>query len=251
MLAVVYIIAEKGGSPRAQLITTYFESEFVVLSPEIPSPGSIASPTVQPEAEYEWYKVKQCLQASRSSYPDSPCIIMKDSSVSNVDPSTISNIIRNVISQTYDVSYLCKWLDKCGLYTDRTSTGNGTFIARTQSPFGVQALIFSPSGRDIVLGLKPMKNGGTFLVTMPLSTQLNSEIFKGNISATCTVPNLFDFNIFEATAQEDYYKSQQCSASSSAPVAAASSSGTKGYVWFVVIVLFIILIAWALIQVGS
>jgi hypothetical protein len=244
--------------------------------------------------------VRYCLLNSKQTNPGSEVIVIKDSSVSNASPEIVARIVQtNLEMNNYDVSYLCKWMDKCNLYTNKRpitmqnppqqNTINDTqelrspiggsmggiideirsnpdmdipnpvnqtlpanelssVIVRTQSPNGIQAMIFSTRGRDIILGQLPMRNGKKFNVNMPLSDRMNQEIFNGNIVATCIVPNLFDFNLFKSKSVKDYDKLRPCGDQQT--VANDFSNNFSAYWWFIGAVVLIFIIAWALIQLG-
>lgn len=143
-------------------------------------------------------------------------VIVQDTSV------TISNnveaAIKHIVSEhpkpkEFDIFYLGKWLDRCDLYRNKEVLPNSTAsVVATSCPQGMQAAIFSPRGRDIILGKIKMKNGGYFIPTETnfLAEQITNNILTGNITALCVVPNLFDFNVLEAKTDEDFQKTQAC-----------------------------------------
>jgi hypothetical protein len=201
--------------------------------------------------DYENYQVMYCLADAKQQYPNEPVIIVKDTSVCNADPLTIANIVRASLNgPPFDLCYLCKWLDQCQLYTDkRQIPDKSTVIAKTQSPHGVQCILFSVSGRDTVLGLKPMKNGNFFKLSpgYSLGKQLNEDIFEGGINAIVIVPNLIEFDLRAAVTNDDYLKLSECAAVTSTQ----AQSDTSSYIWFFVIVIFVAILIWAAINFAS
>lgn len=143
---------------------------------------------------------------------DTPIIIIRDTSVS-ISENTVSTVLRSInLNDEYDIFYLCKWHDRCDLFrTVSKFDGNGR-IVQTSHPFGIQAMILSPSGISILRGDRSMKNGVKFSMNMDgcLSEQLAQQIYKGNITAYTTDPNLFEFNVEYATRNSDMKKRQEC-----------------------------------------
>ncbi len=93
-----------------------------------------------------------------------------------------------------------------------------------------------------------MANGVLFpAIIKPLATQFNGQIEAGNISAICVVPNLFDYNVLASKTVADLAKLSECRR--------PENNGNMGpgilpFVWFIVIVLGIILLAWAFWYIG-
>lgn len=183
----------------------------------------------------------------------------RDSSRSQDDDSGRRRSCKRVCAgdggKVYELCYLCKWLDMCQLYTKAEATEElgakqSPSILRTRSPHGLQAVLFSPYGRDMVLGNVRMSNGAYFTLNKPLDKKLNEEIYAGNINALCTVPNLFDYDItLNAMTNQDYLKLNEC-----VPVVLQpSSQGSSTYgdiIWFVVIVILVLILAWIAVVLG-
>lgn len=266
----VYILSGDSTPSRIDLTKMLFSNPLFVVH-DIPNDNhelTSISPTSQihfnPDKDSkDMLQTMWALKDSKIKYPKSPTIIIKDSSVSNADAGTIANIVTAAATNgSYDLVYLCKWLDKCQLYTDKKLVPNQTTIlATTQSPSGLQAIMYSLSGRDIMLKELPMKNGSKFIVSpyKTLSSQLTEEIFNGNLSAECVVPNLIDFDITKATNNSDYMKSQECQNVTSGIPETRSKGLQKqiggmgsgaGFGIFLAVVLIILLVAWAFLKVG-
>ena len=190
-----------------------------------------------------------------------PVIIVKDSSVSNITPSGTTDVDHpdpndNIIggmkkrikvaldkARQADLFFLCKWHDACNKYVDVEGVGSidhGSTLKWSVQPTATQAIMYTPSARDFV-------REALVTATVPLSDLLNSNIAQGNLLATVFVPNIIDFDIDLATSNDDYNKLNEC-----APVegTTGTSSGVASFIWFIMVVVLVLLIAWALIQLG-
>lgn len=225
---------------KSQYQENYFMRKALTYAAE--GPYTINSDgTVRPQ--YLWNKI--------------PCIIVKDSSISNVTPSGISNFDRNKNiggmkrrihtalnkARQADLFYLCKWYDACNKHVDVANSDNiekGSNLKWSVQPTATQAIMYIPSSRDFI-------RETLVTSTVPLGDLLNNNIAQGNLLATVFVPNIIDFDIDLATNNNDYAKLNEC-----APVASATSSNnnTAFIVWFCIIIFIVILVAWALIQIN-
>lgn len=238
---VVFILNSSGipDSSRARKVKELFSSpifETHIVNPVPPSGWQSIAPSGLPtDFVIETYQVQWCLEQAKKNSPDKNVIIVKENSVSNVDSETLAQIVTdNVTAKGFQISYLCKWLDRCDLYNNKKSIiGKTTLIVNTHSPNGVQALLFTPEGRDIVLNIKTNK---------PLGEVLNDMIMKGRIEATTIVPNLIDWDITTATNNVDYHKTTECR---QPPNQINGQSSTIPIIWFLVALVLIIIVAWA------
>jgi hypothetical protein len=126
----------------------------------------------------------------------------------------------------------------------------GISIVQTKAPQGIQAILFSTKGMDIILGKSKMCNGRTFTYRQgSLSDTLRGEIFAGNIAAITTVPNVIDYDIIlNATSTNDFSKVNECLPVVMPP--SASSGGGSNVLGFFVVIFFILLIGWAALRLG-
>ena len=142
---------------------------------------------------------------------------------------------------------MCRWLDRCDLYQELAKSDGVTKIVRTFSPLGLQAIMYSPVGRDIIIGKKPMVTKPYIEyftpIEPPLGDQLNKEISSGNLSAICMVPNIFEYNVLLAQTDSDLFKMADCRLAED-PEEETHSPGIAPFLWFVCIVIGIILFAW-------
>ena len=171
-----------------------------------------------------------CIDTDSSEYiSDCNCKIYKDN-------SSKSNSKRNL----WEVAYLADWLDRCDLFRKLSKSTDLTKWVKTFSPNGIQAQLWSPVGRDIVLGRTPMKSGNFFTpINAPLSQKLNKNIELGNISAITTSPPFFYFDETLATLTTDLDKSCFCRQPDS-----TSPNGAISFAVFAILASLLIVFAW-------
>ena len=153
---VVYILSDDPTSSKVQKLKKLFGHPMFIVN--------ALSPTCQDSRSELDCEYNRCVAALNDSHHNSSTdytIIVKDSSISMASPELMADVINTTInSGDFDICYLCKWADRCDLYTNKIPINNtSALIVKTQSGSGVQALLFAPSGRVIILRNKPMKNG--------------------------------------------------------------------------------------------
>lgn len=240
----VYVIPDSG-LPRDGITQKVFsDPTFNVITPIIPPPTN--------QTNSEAYYVSWALSDAYNNYPNSAVIIAKNTTVSIASPSSIANVVVNAMnSGQFDLLYLSRWLDKCESLTNKSPVNDtGAFVANSVSPNGMQCILYSTYGRDILLGIRPMKNNTKFVINnaISLSKQLNTVIFAGNITAFAVTPNLVEYDIQAATTAADLIKTQECG-----QVVIASSKGSSGLlaaIIFIIVLLLVIIIAWLAVKVS-
>src|SRR3990167_6916609 len=123
---IVYILNNSNNpkSARIQKIKELFSNsifQIFIVNPSPPNGWYNLSPTsLSTEQIIEFYQVQWCLNESLNKFSTHNIIIIKENSVSNVDSKIIAQIvIDNVKIENFDISYLCKWQDRCDLYADK------------------------------------------------------------------------------------------------------------------------------------
>lgn len=188
-----------------------------------------------------------------------PCIIIKDSSISNIspyDPSGSKNSsaiigmkhkIKIALDRAKDAGlyFLCKWNDACDKYKDVDEEGpddNGSKLKWSTQPTSTQAIMYKSFSRDYVRQILETTE-------FPLSTILNTNIAQGKLSATVFVPNIIDYDIDLATSSSDFAKLSECS--SPVKVNASQSNSTASFVWMIIIIIAVTLAAFFIIGISN
>lgn len=246
MEVIVYLLTSNADSPRTHHVKSLFDhSLFVVDVVTVDEPHDLVIPPgMNREQSLEHRRMDWCFQDARSRYSDNPIIIVKDTTVSNSSPETIAEIITTALgSSGWDVCYLCKWLDRCDLYTEKmTIPGKTTIIAKTQAPQGTQAILLTPRGRDLLIGAMAGSNKS-------LSLTLQEQILAGKIQATCVVPNLLEYDVTAATSNFDYLKTHECQdliggGGSINSGTTKENSSSWGWLWIIILVILILLLGY-------
>lgn len=197
------------------------------------------------ELEIEYYRIIASMNDSYMHHNKNHLIIVKDTSISVANSDTVADIVSHVKQKgNFDVSFLSVWQQRCDLYTNKEQVmSNGSMIVKTQSSSGIQAVMFSPEGRDIILGKTRMKDGQYFKLEKAndIGFSMNKEILNGNIGATCLVPNLINFDPTTAKSNTDYEKTRQCADPKTDP---NQGTGLSSFWWILVLILIIILLIW-------
>lgn len=246
MSIIVYILTDNPESHKVQRTSSLFENDsFQVNVCNIrPPKDTVAQPHMSTADMTEFYRFTWCLNDAQTKWPSSYVIVAQDTCVSSADTDTIADAIRQTMTKKkWDVLYLCRWLDKCEDNTDVDRLdGYTSYIVRTFSPHGLQALMFSPTGRDKVLGDKAMSNGKLFAKkdVHPLDSMLNHHINEGDLTAYALGNNLLEYDLSQARDRADFVRMTQCQIASSSTT--SDSSTNFSVWWYVVIVAFIAVI---------
>lgn len=203
---LVYITDGQSNSPRYQKLSDVFNHPmFSIQKSDAPR-----SDRMKESSKYytEYNQLSYALENSKRVDASSYTIVIKANTVTNADSSTVAAIIEALLSiGNFDIAYLCKWLDRCDLYTEKFPVaGKMTIISSSQHAQGAQALLFSPQGRDRLLKDKSVwEYKGT-----PLSNYLTTLCSSGKFKANVVSPNLFDFDVSTAVDNSDYIKLAEC-----------------------------------------
>lgn len=247
MKVVVYLIRDVHEEDHRKRVQKMFRHEnFTVIAPDIPYKEDVVGYNTQ-----EAYQIGWCLADSRENYPKQPVIVLKDSSMCLSGSNTIYNVVSEALNNNdhnFDVCYLCKWKDKCHFYTNRQQISKTSYsLVKTRNAHGCQALMFTPQGRDIILGVKPMRNGEFFKGRVSFDKTLHTHVANGSIIASTISPNLFTYNLGLAVNDEDFLKVNECDA---IHLNKASKSPINYYVAVLILVILFALIVWAAICVS-
>lgn len=245
----VYLLATDVATPRTDKVMSLFSNPLFHINVMNMSPPSNVgeNEALSKEDAISNYRILWCLNDAKTRHPDSYIIIVKDTSVSDASSDRIADIVSGAISSgNWHLCYLSKWLDRCDLYSEKKPiNGTMTTIAKTQSPHGLQAVIFSPHGRDILRSEKPMKNGEYFSSEKKaIHKAIHEAIMNGHLHATCAVPNLINFDTNAITKPSDYLKNNECELPPT-PVPEKQMQQTASsntWIWWLLLIIVIILI---------
>jgi hypothetical protein len=204
----VYIIDDDIHNLSSRHTTELFcQGYFEIIKPRIePRAFSNCNSSLSNNNKLEYNKVYQCLKRAHKKYPDEHVLIIKNTSTSHFSSEKLAELINLGKDDKIDLLYLCRWQDKCNIsFGKKWVADDKILISETQSPRGVQAIVFSPQGRCKVLELLRRKN-----IYNSLSEELRSSIFNGNLKANCFTPNLVNYNFAIVNDNQDYKKFQLC-----------------------------------------
>ncbi len=237
----VYVLSATQGSEQEKRVTGYLQDPlfkvFVVTAQNPANDNRKFTP-----AQLDFYRIQKCLEDAAKNYPNSPVLILKDTSISTATPNVIANYVRDMIKISdgkpgWDIAYLASWGDNCQLQKDIANTSSGYAIVQSFSPQGVQALLIKPSARDTILGKRSLPNGTMFTLNENLSNTLNMLVKEGQLRPALAKPNLFDFDPELAKSEEDRLKAVRCADESSYQQTTSSSSA---WIWILLVIILLI-----------
>jgi hypothetical protein len=254
-MIIVYILTDNPKSDRVKTVKNIFSNPIFTVSIVSVLPVDEKKETeikyIDNETNIEYHRVIASLNDAYMNYKHNYCIVVKDTTISSTEAKTVAEVASTMEQKNNaDILYLCKWNDKCHLYTNKEQVlSTGSMMVKTQSPNGIQCIMFSPNGRDIVLGKRNMKNKQKFELhkekDKDIGYALNREVLNNNIDASCMVPNLVDYDPTAAKCDKDYNKSKECEDLSNK---STGNTGTSSFWWIIIVILIIIIIVWAIIK---
>lgn len=178
------------------------------------------------------------LESLMRSDPDKFTLIIYDGLVSGMNSKQILDHIEYVFEKiTFDVFYLFKYADDSTTHTDFTEH-NGVKFMKVSSAHGIDALILSPSGKDILKEkLRPVSGKGVDFSLNALGPVMN------NYSSQ---PTFFEIDITKITEDSDYVKTvayRNAFNKSKPPRLSKRNSTMLNTFWFILIVIVILIIA--------
>lgn len=221
-VVVVYFLTNATNRHKLNYVTSLFDrSQYTVVAIESET-STTGEMTVN---EFERRKYLLCLEEGRKNYPDSPVLILRDDISSQTDPSVLTKIIETVVGFTnWDVCYFFKYQDRCDEWKNKIQLNESeTAIVETIGAHGDLALLFSTSGRDILLNERPFvveqaaesprpKWWNDFVTHFTsakrdptFSDLLTEAASQSLVRATAVVPNIFTYD-HEAIEQHRYGK---------------------------------------------
>lgn len=215
----------------------------------------------------------ETLKKARKLAPASPVLVVTNRMTvkSGIASAGIAELTKEALAiPGWNICYLGRYMDLCQLNSaidPKTDPGRLTPIfMKTFAPNGLEANLYTPLGRDMVLGKKTLANGQKLSNKGDLNATVRDAIHSSNISAICSSPGIFSYDIHNnATRNTDYLKVNECAAfdmmtppGQGLPEGAAQRKGSSGGggkqagfqipgpVYFVFLVFLILLIAWCI-----
>jgi hypothetical protein len=169
-------------------------------------------------------------------------IICRDSSISTMNSEELYKVVSYIIdNECFDVLYLANWLD----YSDkqcnrRVLTSTGLTLVDTYNPHGLQCLMFSPSGQQI------LKN----MDLVNVSDELNHAVRRCRMKALTFQPCPISFDINQAVISLDIVKTQPY-ADSPGIIKPEHPGGSNLIFIFIVVGIIVVLLMFIVIKFGT
>lgn len=182
--------------------------------------------------------------------PDRGVLFVRDTSVTNMSKQKLEDLITYIDGRQsyYDVFYLCRWEDECQKIIDtRHIPYLNVTVGRTYSPKGLQAIFVSTDGCQTILESIGQKSNET------LDDIFLHPIQSGKLVAFCTLNNVFEYDISQATSNLDFNKSSVCKKMANGQTPdddLTPDNNNLGFIWFVLVVIIAILITFAIVRIG-
>nr|QBK89556.1 MAG: glycosyltransferase family 25 [Pithovirus LCPAC001] len=237
----VYISTAEPESLRVKDLSVLFKSSlFNVHITTIPN----SSVVLNSNFDIESYRLFELLKKSpKKSY----VLILKDNSITTSSSHNLDTIVKSIITENnWDLCYLSFWLDRCDLYGRNHFNpikipGINSYLTKSSSPNGIQALMFSPNGKNIALGIIKMRNGQFFTPHSSASNSFRENIEKGAINALVVLPTVFSYDILQSKSVSDLAKLSMCRRPN-VVVNSTNIPGTTPLFWYIAIIVITVLI---------
>ena len=185
------------------------------------------------------------LQDAKRQSPNSHVIILDNRMISSIDSKYLASLISRITSRAdIDIFYLSKYLDRCDLYDHQERLAmdgqdNGLLLSQTYQPNGIQALMFSPYGRDVVLGQQEGRRGRKIApFNQPLNSGIRQAVANGDLSAFTVSPNIFSFDLSRSRDASDLMRLNEC-----LPSPTSNTTTSSSVWWFIIIIVIVLIIA--------
>lgn len=228
-MITVYILVHEGLSNVTKLRRCFEDDMFRVIYDK---------PCLQTYEE----RVIKCLKSCKTEN----VIVLSDKMICNRSSKHIRKTVNKILEvEDLDIAYLFKYNDKCQMHV---SVCDKQSLVRTQSPHGIEGLLFTKRGIDKVLGRKTLKNSKKFK-TKDLDKNLNKAIFSDLMCAVAVTPNIFEYDIYNHTTKNEHYKYRnECAPLQDFPEELTDNSRTLMVLIFILII--IIVLVWALLSIN-
>lgn len=194
---------------------------------------------VKPENCNDLYATKEIIDLFQDN--DNPLLIVKDSSICQISPHSLSKMVRNALEHAkknkIELVYLCSSGDQCEKQLDVHLFEDGTRLRTTQGNQSTQALLYTKKLKRR-LSRQLFGNGKT------LADVIREKIRNGELKAALFSPNIVHFDLELAASKSEFSSSNMCSSSQE------QSNNTGLYIWLVILLILLIFLAWGLIQIN-
>lgn len=194
-------------------------------------------------------KVRVALKRATQYHPKEHVLVIS-AEMSTVSSSTrVKSMIeggRKAIEEDLDLLYLFKHNDYCHKLRSTSSDKHH----KTYHPCGLDAVVYTPSGIDKILGRKELEDGSYIESDENLEYSIPELIHDGMLTAVSTNINLFDYDVHAyANSDEDICKGNRCAPLQRRPQK-IERTGLSGIIYLVVVIVIVLLVAWALLYMG-
>lgn len=183
------------------------------------------------------FDYRKALEYCSTTYPSEPCLLIQDTSVTNLTQSELVTAIQRSLVVTTDMIFLCKWTDMCQILKpvnqERICSSS---LMWTINPTSIQAVIYTPGARDYMIN-------AIISSTVDISNLINNQLASHQMKAITYTPNIIDFDITLVTENSDFLKLNECM-----PVNYVSSPGsnTATLIIFLIVMAVTIAVAWSI-----
>lgn len=166
---IVFIVTDNVNSQNVSRTSYLFSGnlfEIKVVSinlPDLPEDEECGRYGLKTWIDEDYYRLSWIMKQASQRYANSHILIIKDTVVTHTNSRAVEDIVSQLLSKEFDICYLSKWQDRCDLYTDFVKLEDCcSMLAKTFYPSGLQSVLISPKGREILLANQKMKNGDKF-----------------------------------------------------------------------------------------
>lgn len=177
-------------------------------------------------------RIMKIFEYSLKNYPNLPCIIILDTSITYEPSDKMLEKIKSIID--LDICYLCKWSVDVDNHESKFKD-----VYKINKPNGFQAIFFSNKSMNLIFNDYDYNSNETF------TTNINNIISKKLLDCYCFTPNIINYDINYAKKSEDYLKLNEFYHNKNKKL-------NKGiaYVWFIIIILLMFAVAWTVVKLG-
>ncbi len=261
---IAVIVADGAINSRVEMLKRILSNElFTIL--DLSAEGAFIRTSSSPNDTREKEIYLEALNRSRKIDAGAPVLVVKETSISLVEPNTIASFVLETFKVPgWDLFYFCNWNDRCQLLQPvplgvKEGTNSKYYgrhnprlnlpyaMMRTFAPGGLQAVLFSAEGRDRILSRIPMRDSNSFAHTSSLESQLHEYIESGGLRSYCFVPNIFEYDVaLNAISNQDYLKLNLCRPLETEIV--PHTIGAHGVILVILMLVVVAVLAWLLLR---